>query len=131
MSEMVHVVKRRVSYQIRATLYPIADEESAQSLSLITEHEFSFDFTFNRSLLRKHDETLKEKFKRLKTNMLNKFSKDHKRMYNIRGIEFEGLKKVLVEIDIPINESSDFIKVIHLNPFCLGIYNRVVVLPYL
>uniref|UniRef100_A0A915LJ86 Galectin n=1 Tax=Meloidogyne javanica TaxID=6303 RepID=A0A915LJ86_MELJA len=31
-------------------------------------------------------------------------------MYNILGIEFEGLKRVLVEIDIPINGSSDFIK---------------------
>uniref|UniRef100_A0A915PC29 RING-type domain-containing protein n=1 Tax=Meloidogyne floridensis TaxID=298350 RepID=A0A915PC29_9BILA len=97
-------------YNIRATFYPIADEESAQTLSIITEHEFSFNFSFNRSLLRKPDENLREKFKRIKTNILNKFSKDHRIMYNILGIEFEGLKRVLVEIDIPINGSSDFIK---------------------
>ncbi|CAK5093599.1 unnamed protein product [Meloidogyne enterolobii] len=42
--------------------------------------------------------------------MLNKFSKDHRRMSDIRGIEFEGLKKVWVEIDIPINGNSGYIK---------------------
>uniref|UniRef100_A0A1I8AY82 Uncharacterized protein n=1 Tax=Meloidogyne hapla TaxID=6305 RepID=A0A1I8AY82_MELHA len=97
-------------YNIKVTFYPISGEEFAKNLSLETEHEFSFNFLFNRSLLKNPKENLKEKLKRLKTNIFKKFSKDERKLYNLNGIEFEGIKRILIEINIPINGNDNHIK---------------------
>ncbi|KAF7639024.1 hypothetical protein Mgra_00001550, partial [Meloidogyne graminicola] len=97
-------------FTIQVTFYPISGKEYAQTLTQQTEHDFSFNFLFKRYELKNPSENIKEKLKRIKTNILRFFSEKERILYNLNGGPFVEIKEILIEIFVPVNGNSNLIK---------------------